>query len=347
MKRYHEHIVILEDKLSRKGAETQRKSWRNITLATWRLLACIGAFGLTSCQPDETLPPPNPYDLVNYGEPPVPLPQPDSGSLVGLHTYIFSKSCAVPGCHDGNFEPDFRTVQSTYATMVYQPVVKNNTAQSYVYRVVPFNTEESWLYNRITTDDQTLGRMPLYDNPLTPGQLKAVRDWINAGAPDMFGNVSAFPNTQPQFTGMAAFASIGGIEYRIDTIRGGNTFNPFASLKNLDVTIWMGVQDDSTAINALQNSRVRFSEMYDDFANATQVAATYSATPKTIPNWYGTGNTVQLHWKVTFNTNMFAPGAVTFFRFYTNDGTHGEDFEFPRSNHPNEFKTFMSFYIVP
>lgn len=310
--------------------------------------AFLSGLFFSACQPDDTPPPPNPYDLVNYGEPPVPLPQPDSGTLVGLHTYIFSQSCAVPGCHDGNFEPDFRTVQSTYSTLVFQPVVKNNTAQSYVYRVLPFDVGGSWLYNRITTDDQTLGRMPLYDNPLTPGQVKAVEKWINAGAPDMFGNVSSLPNTQPQFTAMAAFADFNGVEYRIDTIRGGNTFNPFASLKNLNVTIWVAVSDDSTATAALKNSRMRFSEAFDSFgSSATQITAVYSATPKLIPNWYGTGNTAELHWKITFNTNIFPVGKVTFFRFYTNDGTHSEDFEFPRNTHPNELKTFMSFYIVP
>lgn len=301
----------------------------------------------TACQQVESPPPPNPYDLVDYGEPPVPLPPPDSNSLVGLHTYIFSQSCAVPGCHDGNFEPDFRTVQSTYSTLVFQPVIKNDPASSYTYRVLPFDIQESWLYNRITTDDQTLGRMPLYDNPLTPGQIKAVENWINAGAPDMFGNVSALPNTQPAFAGMVAFADISGIDYRIDTIRGNNVFNPFGSLKNLNVTIWMAVIDDSTDIADYSNSRFLFSDDPFDFSNATEIQATYSQTPKIIPNWYGTGNTVTLHWKATFNTSMFPEGEVTFFRYYTNDGAHSEDFEFPRLTHPNEFKTFMAFYIVP
>ncbi|MDX2249513.1 MAG: hypothetical protein SF052_22205 [Bacteroidia bacterium] len=316
-------------------------------LYTILLTASFLAVTFFSCQPDDTPPPPNPYDLVDYGEPPAPLPQPDSGTLVGLHTYIFSKSCAVPGCHDGNFEPDFRTVQSTYSTLVFQPVVKNNTAQTYTWRVLPFDVNESWLSNRITTNDQILGRMPLYDNPLTPGQVKAVEKWINAGAPDMFGKVSSLPNTQPQFVGMAAFADFGGIEYRIDTIRGNNVFNPFASLKNLNITIWMAVSDDSTALSAFKNSRMLFSEEFDDFGGATQISATYSPTPKVITNWYDTGNTVELNWKITFNTNLFPTGKVIFFRYYTNDGGHAEDFEFPRSTHPNEFKTFMSFYIVP
>ncbi|MEM6347295.1 MAG: hypothetical protein AAF927_25620, partial [Bacteroidota bacterium] len=73
-----------------------------------------------SCERLDPTPPPNPFDEIVYPEPPAPLPEPDSSSIVGLHKFIFSQSCAVPGCHDGAFEPDFRTVQSTYSTLVFQ-----------------------------------------------------------------------------------------------------------------------------------------------------------------------------------------------------------------------------------
>lgn len=309
----------------------------------------LGIFSLillAACQV-ESPPPPNPFDAIDYGEPPVPLPPPDSNSLVGLHTYIFSQSCAVPGCHDGSFEPDFRTVQSTYSTLVFHPVVKNDTNQSYEYRVLPFDANASWLYNRVTTDDQTLGRMPLYDNPLTQGQVQSIVSWINSGAPDMFGKISALPNTQPQFAGMAAFADFNGLDYRVDTIRGNNIFNPFGTLKNLNMTIWMAFSDDSTDISSFTSGKILFSDDFNDFSNAVEIQATYSPTPKIIPDWYGTGNTAELYWKVELNTNNFPVGEVTFFRFYVNDGNHPEDFEFPRTSQPIEFKSFMSFYVVP
>ncbi|MEI7803023.1 MAG: hypothetical protein WCI97_10285, partial [Bacteroidota bacterium] len=56
--------------------------------------------------------PDNPYDTVNYDETGIPEVPIDSNSFLGIHKYILSKKCGVPGCHDGNFEPDFRTVQS-------------------------------------------------------------------------------------------------------------------------------------------------------------------------------------------------------------------------------------------
>ena len=308
------------------------------------------AFSLTillaACH-EETPPPPNPFDSIDYTVPTVEVPQPDSNSLVGLHTYIFSQSCAVPGCHDGSFEPDFRTVQSTYSTLVYQPVIKNDLAGSYEFRVKPGDYQASWLYNRVTTDDQTLGRMPLYDNPLTSGQLKALREWIEAGAPDMFGNPSAYPNTQPAFAGMVAFIDFGGLDYRVDTIRGNNNFNPFGTLKNQKMTIWMAMNDDSTNVKDLTDTKILFSSDPDDFSSAIELDAVYSSSPKVIPNWYGTGNDVVFNWKVELQTNNFPAGEITYFRFYTDDGNHSELFEFPAKQNPPEFKFFMSFYIVP
>src|SRR5688572_4080833 len=105
----------------------------------------------------------NPYDSIDYGtggSNPVII---DSSSFLGIHTFILSKKCAVPACHGGSFEPDYRTIESSYNTLVYHPVVKNNATNDFTYRVVPFDTGASWLHERITTTDPVLGRMPLYD----------------------------------------------------------------------------------------------------------------------------------------------------------------------------------------
>ena len=152
------------------------------------ILSFILVAFLSSCE-ENVGPPENPFDDIDYtGGIVIDMPNPDSASLVGLHTYIFSQSCSVPGCHDGSFEPDFRTVQSTYSSLVYQPVVKNDEDGNFEFRVIPRNPEASWLYFRVTTDNSVIGRMPLYDNPLTEGQVDALKEWINKGAPDIFGN---------------------------------------------------------------------------------------------------------------------------------------------------------------
>lgn len=277
--------------------------------------------------------------------PDMPDVEPDSSSLVGLHKYIFSQSCAVPGCHDGAFEPDFRTVQSTYSTMVFQPVIKNTQDGRFDVRVKPFSVAESWLHNRVTTDDQVLGRMPLYDNPLTPGQVKSIENWINAGAPDMFGHVSALPNTQPQFLGVAAFIPFGPIEYRVDTTR-DDVFAPFGTLNNTTLSIWIRVEDDSTDTRDLLVNEVLFSDDPSDFSNARTVKATYQPTPKIVPDFYGQGQDADFHWKVDINTGTLPSNAITYMRYRVEDGSHTETFEFPTADQGIGWQFYMSFFVV-
>ena len=314
------------------------------------IIVFMGLLLVFACQPDPG-PPHNPFDDIDYtGGKNIEEPKPDSASLIGLHQYIFAKSCAVPGCHDGSFEPDYRSVQSTYSTLVYQPVIKNDPDNRFTYRVVPNDVDASWLYYRVTTDDQTLGRMPLYDNPLTAGQLAALRTWINNGAPDMFGNASSFPNTQPAITAIAAFNKVGTAEVRRDTARvDGNPVYPFIAAKNLQLDIWIGISDDSTDLSQLQNTRLAFSGHYDDFSQAVIVDAIYSANPKVIPDFYGNGKSGEFYWKVSIDAGQELPvdeNGITFYRLITNDGNHTEDFEFPRPPHPFEFKLYLSFVRV-
>ena len=99
---------------------------------------------------------PNPWDDLNNDE--------DSTALTGfadIHKNILEPKCANPACHDGTFEPDFRTIEGSYNTLVYHPVTKNDEDLTYEHRVVPGDIGASWMYNRITTTNDTLGQMPL------------------------------------------------------------------------------------------------------------------------------------------------------------------------------------------
>src|SRR6187402_3508396 len=111
----------------------------------------------TGCKKEEN--PENPYDtgsstsVVNE-----PNLHPDS--IAGLHKNIFSMRCAIPGCHDGTFEPDFRTVQSSWSSLVYMTVNKTTVDSSryFNYRVIPGDTAKSFLLERLIT--QTSDYMP-------------------------------------------------------------------------------------------------------------------------------------------------------------------------------------------
>ncbi|MBR9922014.1 MAG: hypothetical protein GYB31_14330 [Bacteroidetes bacterium] len=151
------------------------------------LAACL--LFVWSCEKDTFE---NPYDLVDdtlqdsTGQ---ELLEPTS--LAGLHQQLFRPTCANSGCHDGTFEPDFRTIESTYNTLVNHPVIKNDPENSFTYRVVPGNAESSQIIARLTYDiDGNSGVMPLALEPDSDypenkeSYINNLRTWINAGAPN-------------------------------------------------------------------------------------------------------------------------------------------------------------------
>jgi hypothetical protein len=104
-------------------------------------------------------------------------------NFLSIYQNILKPQCANASCHDGNtinkFQPDLRTIESAYITMVNQPPVKNKGAK-YRNVVKPYSADSSWLYYRIT--DTTQDKMPLNANSLKLAEIKSIEDWIKAGA---------------------------------------------------------------------------------------------------------------------------------------------------------------------
>ena len=190
----------------------------------------------------------------------------DPTSFAALHNNIFSTTCANSGCHDGTFEPDFRTIESSYNSLVYQPPIKNDINNSFDYRVEPGNSLQSVLYHRLIVDiDGISGIMPLeseddWDNNKDE-YIQNIKDWIDQGAKDMFGNSPSLPNDIPLGRGMVVFNT-------------GQTTNSFSrdasgsvlisnSLNSVDV--WFSVVDDLLQPNNLQYNKVKKSSSLFNF----------------------------------------------------------------------------------
>jgi hypothetical protein len=304
-----------------------RYSVKYFLLITVLFFAIVFAFN--SCRKDDEVAL-NPYDEVNYNTDTIPQPDPDPNSITGLHKNIFSPRCAMPGCHDGTFEPDYRTVQSTYSTLVYQAVNRNTVDSIHFFslRVIPFDVSHSLLHERLTTS--TSNFMPSNGSRLSAEDIQHIDNWISNGARDQNGHVPVAPNLPPLINGyLAADSALN----RIDTIRvGGISYNPFIVHSNQTVLVVFLVADDSTAIQDLQVNRLKLSLDKDDFSNATTVNA--SVVP--IPNSYA--------WIATFPAS-YPPGTIVYFRYYVNDGDHASDTEFPRNDLPVYYKTYASFYV--
>lgn len=320
-----------------------------LSLAALTILSAL--FSLQCTFEDEDPAPDNPFENID-----TPAPeeeQPDSNTIVGLHKFIFSQSCDVPGCHDGTFEPDFRTVESTYNTLLYQPILKNDPERDFRYRVKPFDADASWLHEKLITEDPIISRMPSNGNPLSATEIRAVREWINNGARDMYGNVPELPDPSPVIYGVAAFAHYQGVEFRLDTIRETATTTPFVVVKAFEgagitqTDLWIGVIDqgeDSTAIEDFTDNRLLVSDKIDDFSQARTYQAEYMPEGKVVSPFLQYSQ-AGFYWRVRINPQDYEVGKVYYFRYHVNDGKE-KSREIPNFNSPYEAKTYMAFVVV-
>ena len=286
--------------------------------------------------------PDNPFSIIDYGALPSPEDTINPASITGLHRNVFLPKCAVPGCHDGNFEPDFRSVQSSYSTMVYATVTKNNDAGTFTYRVVPGDTAMSVLHERITNccfvnqDD----RMP-QDNigtGLPQADINNISAWILDGAKSANGTVPVQPDLMPVITYFAAINTTFDVELsaqnnRVDSI----IFNPFKiAAGTASFYVSALVTDDQTPINQFQVNQLKISTEMDDFSAAQSFNATYVEIPGQAPVWL-----------VNVNSAAFVPGQTYFMRYYVNDGQHPTNTEFPEDDSIIQYKTYWSFIVTP
>ena len=290
--------------------------------------------------------PNNPFeDIENLEEVETEVEELEPASIAGLHTNIFGKTCANSGCHDGNFEPDFRTIESTYNTLVYQPIIKNDNQGSYTYRVVPSDASKSQLVARLTFDiDGNSGVMPLVVEPDSDwnekkdSYIQNVKDWIAGGAKDVFGNSPSVPNGLPHMLGVVGKS--GDWLSRAD----GGLGAIQVSREETALEIYIALADDDTAPANLIENKIRFATTADGFESAIEKNLETLSSP--IERLGYDGTFVKYYHRVTINPQDFAQfDETTFFRVYTKDAQNPMT-EIPSDGGANYIKRYFSFTIV-
>ncbi|MFT6844487.1 MAG: hypothetical protein ACJAUV_000667 [Flavobacteriales bacterium] len=258
-------------------------------------------------------------------------------SIVSLHANIFAPTCANSGCHDGTFPPDFRTIQSSYNTLVMHPLVKNNPNNDYAYRVVPNDVNNSVLYRRLTEDiDGQSGIMPLYSGDewanVKQEHIDNVVSWINNGALDMFDNPYEAGNQAPQMKGVIAYSS--GNSNPVNRQSNGHLEIPSNSN---DVTIWFSFDDDQTNASDFSNNTVKFSTQIFDFESSTPQAL---LTDQSITATGYLGTQVNYTHRIQIDPSIFPLNKPIYIRVYVNDGEN--DTELPSEGSPSYIKVYFS-----
>lgn len=291
-------------------------------------------------------------DFVNPFDDPTLQPPEDSvtalvldpNSFEGIHQNVFRATCANSGCHDGTFEPDFRSVEAAYNTLVYQPVIKNDDQNSFDYRVLPGDVGGSVLMTRLLLDiDGQSGVMPLEVDPGSDfiekraQYLENIRNWINNGAPDMMGNLPVIGNNLPQMIGAMGFA--GGNAQVLDREPGKGAIN--VPPGTTDLELWFAISDAETNSTDLTHNKVRYTESLNGFDSATEIALDLPAS-RTGTGYLG--DQVDYYHRARLDVSAYAPGTILFFRLYVQDSGPAIT-EIPSDASANYIKEYASIII--
>ena len=288
----------------------------------------------------------NPYDLIE-NKPPVvagDLYDADPNTIAGLHKNIFKPVCANSGCHDGSFEPDFRTIESAYNMLVLHPVIKNDPAGSFTYRVVPADPDASVIMKRLTADiDGQSGIMPLVVDQESDWEsrkvqyIQNVRTWILNGAKDMFGNGPVASNLPPQLSGV--FIAVSGTQNPLPrNVQSGAVVVP-AGTASIDV--YFSFTDDQTPVDGLGYMKVKTGTSMNNFADYQEQQLT--AVPAVIQPGYS-GNPVSFSHRFSVNVSALPLFQRQFLRVYLQ---HNSEMitEIPRTEGAEHIKKYYSFQV--
>lgn len=275
----------------------------------------------------------------------------DPISFSALHNNIFTPTCANSGCHDGNFEPDFRTIESSYNSLVYQPVIKNDINNSFTYRVDPGNSSKSVLYHRLIVDiDGISGIMPLsaeynpehywYDHEQE--YISNIKDWIDDGAKDMFGNLPQLPNDIPLGRGMVVFEN-GQVNNPLN--RNSQNGTVFVS-NNLDsVDIWFSVIDDILSANQLLYNKIKISSSLHNFSNVTEENLSVLSNPISEIGFFSSTNLESFYHRYSLDLSSYNSGDIIYIKIYVKDDVNPIT-EIPNNGAPFPFIKYFSLTII-
>jgi hypothetical protein len=269
----------------------------------------------------------------------------DPQSFIGLHQQILKPTCANSGCHDGNFEPDFRTIESAYNSLVYHPIIKNNPAGTYEYRVEPGNLAASILWLRLNEDiDGMSGIMPLtaaYDPESDWFQNKSthlanISAWISQGAKDMFGNAPSAGNQQPGIEGI--YAEADGVPCNF----GERIYVPQGTQQ---LQVYLALIDAETPVQQFSTGKVRIAEnQFEDFDTiSTTLDLQVLSTAISKPDFFG--NMAQFQHRVAIDMSLWNTNQPVYMRVFLKDPMQADTTQIPQDASLMHIKRYFSWQM--
>lgn len=244
----------------------------------------------------------------------------DPNSIQALYRDIFYPTCANSGCHDGTFEPDFRTIESSYQSLVNVPPIKNDSVGTFASRVVPGNADGSILIYRLTINlGGNSGIMPLALEPNSDwpskknDHIQKIKNWINNGAKDTKGKSPLSPNYPIQLMGAQLMAG------SIQMPRGGKYEPIVASPGNYQ--LYISLNDDVLTQNNITNVKINLSTDPNDFKAVNEINVNLLGTPSLLDGLFSSNTSY--YWMVNLDLSGYSSGTVVWLRVSADDGSNG------------------------
>ena len=122
--------------------------------------------------------------ILGCGSPTEETPEDDAGlepRLSSIQANVFTKTCAVSGCHNSTDKQAGLDLSSGKA---YSNLVNVRSSQvNDLFRVKPGDPDNSYLIIKLEQDNPPQGvRMPANGNPLPQTTIDVIRRWIADGA---------------------------------------------------------------------------------------------------------------------------------------------------------------------
>ena len=303
-------------------------------------LAILGLIILmVSCQKDNSMDNPFDGDIVNQDTVGLDLKDPDPNSIAGIYKNVFKPTCANVGCHDGTFEPDFRTMESAYNTLVFQVPIKNDG--SYSYRVDPGKPQTSVLLGRLEnrlTPPMPIQIEPDSDWPAKQGEyIENIRTWIINGAPDITGVVRTQPYPKPILLGA-------GVDVSGQWLSRAGGSGPIQMPRDTtDVSLYFSFRHDILPSEDLMYNKVAFSTNPNLF-DSTAIVMDLEILPVSRSERGFYGQLVDYTHRVIFNPqlDLDATHGQWYFRVYVQDDRNDVT-EIPTDNGIYYIKSYMSY----
>lgn len=302
------------------------------------LLIVILMIMFGACEKDN---PGNPFDGSDVNQDTVRLEivDPEPASIAGIYQNVFKPTCANIGCHDGTFEPDFRTMESAYNTLVFQEPIKNDG--NYSYRVEPGDPSKSALMARL--EDRLSPAMPIQLEPDSDWPEKGdeyiqnIRDWIAAGAPDITGTVRQKNYPAPILLGAGA-----EVEGKW-SVRLGGTGPILINDTAKTAVFYFAFRHEEIDPRQFRNNELAFSSSPEGFdSTAIKLPLEIISTPHRERGFYG--EIVDYTHRAELDLNMLTDPSQTqcYFRVYVQDDQNPIT-EIPTDNGIFYIKSYMSF----